>query len=179
MCMTFGYNPQNIFCHFFHSLNLVIFGFNYYRSLWTLDTLWAQILLQFYYISKEGTKRKTILTCKKISHSLQERPSFVVRSGTNMQTYRRGHPCPMDTFSSVLLNLSNELGKGDKMQGLFCLCCVAALKSLQAHTFVARIILILRIVCTTIPFHYYFPWISSMYCTAFKITRWPIFISVV
>ena len=38
MCMTFGYNPQIIFCHFFHSLNLVIFGFNYYRSLWTLDT---------------------------------------------------------------------------------------------------------------------------------------------
>ena len=38
MCMTFGYNPQIIFCHFFHSLNLVIFGLNYYRSLWTLDT---------------------------------------------------------------------------------------------------------------------------------------------
>ena len=30
MCMTFGYNPQNKFCHFFHSLNLVIFGLNYY-----------------------------------------------------------------------------------------------------------------------------------------------------
>ena len=26
MCMTFGYNPQIIFCYFFHSLNLVIFG---------------------------------------------------------------------------------------------------------------------------------------------------------
>ena len=26
MCMTFGYNPQINFCHFFHSLNLVIFG---------------------------------------------------------------------------------------------------------------------------------------------------------
>ena len=25
MCMTFGYNPQINFCHFFHSLNLVIF----------------------------------------------------------------------------------------------------------------------------------------------------------
>ena len=36
MCMTFGYNPQINFCHFFHSLNLVIFGLNYYRSLWTL-----------------------------------------------------------------------------------------------------------------------------------------------
>ena len=22
-CMWFGYNPQNIFCHFFHNLNLV------------------------------------------------------------------------------------------------------------------------------------------------------------
>ena len=29
-CMTFGYNPQINFCHFFHSLNLVIFGLNYY-----------------------------------------------------------------------------------------------------------------------------------------------------
>ena len=26
MCMTFRYNPQINFCHFFHSLNLVIFG---------------------------------------------------------------------------------------------------------------------------------------------------------
>ena len=39
MCMSFGYNPQINFCHFFHSLNLVIFGLNYYRSLGTLDTL--------------------------------------------------------------------------------------------------------------------------------------------
>ena len=30
MCMTFGYNPQINFCHFFHSLNLVNFGLNYY-----------------------------------------------------------------------------------------------------------------------------------------------------
>ena len=30
MCMTFGYNPQINFCHFFHSLNLVIFGLSYY-----------------------------------------------------------------------------------------------------------------------------------------------------
>ena len=40
MCMTFGYNPQINFCHFFHSLNLVIFGLNYYKSLWTLDTVY-------------------------------------------------------------------------------------------------------------------------------------------
>ena len=39
MCMTFGYNPQINFCHFFHSLNLVIFGLSYYRSLWTSGTL--------------------------------------------------------------------------------------------------------------------------------------------
>ena len=32
MCMTFGYNPQINFCHFFYSLNLVIF--------------WAQLLLK-------------------------------------------------------------------------------------------------------------------------------------
>ena len=32
MCMTFGYNPQINFCHFFHSLNLVFF--------------WAQLLLK-------------------------------------------------------------------------------------------------------------------------------------
>ena len=30
MCMTFGYDPQINFCHCFHSLNLVIFGLNYY-----------------------------------------------------------------------------------------------------------------------------------------------------
>ena len=30
MCMTFGYNSQINFCHFFHSLNFVIFGLNYY-----------------------------------------------------------------------------------------------------------------------------------------------------
>ena len=32
MCMTYAYNPQINFCHFFHSLNLVIF--------------WAQLLLK-------------------------------------------------------------------------------------------------------------------------------------
>ena len=58
---------------------------------------------------------------------------------------------------------------------LFCLCCVAALKSLPALSFNAFIFPILRIVCT-ISFHYSCPWISSMSCTAFKITRWPIFI---
>ena len=30
MCVTFGYNPQINFCHFYHSLNLVILGLNYY-----------------------------------------------------------------------------------------------------------------------------------------------------
>ena len=58
---------------------------------------------------------------------------------------------------------------------LFCLCCMAALKSLPALSFNALIFPILRIVCT-ISFHYSCPWISSMSCTAFKITRWPIFI---
>ena len=49
------------------------------------------------------------------------------------------------------------------------------LKSLPALSFNALIIPILRIVCT-ISVHYSYPWISSMSCTAFKITRWPIFI---
>ena len=41
MCMTFGYNPQIDFCHFFHSLNLVIFDHlsGYFVS---------ALLLQFY-----------------------------------------------------------------------------------------------------------------------------------
>ena len=26
MCMTFGYNPQINYCHFFHVLKLVFFG---------------------------------------------------------------------------------------------------------------------------------------------------------
>ena len=47
MCMIFAYNPQINFCHFFHSLNLVIFGLSYYRSLWTSGTLWAQLLQSF------------------------------------------------------------------------------------------------------------------------------------
>ena len=34
MCMTFGYNPQINFCHFFHSLNLVNFGLNYKNNRW-------------------------------------------------------------------------------------------------------------------------------------------------
>ena len=50
------------------------------------------------------------------------------------------------------------------------------LKSLPALSFNALIFPILRILCT-IPFHYSCPWISSISCTAFKITRWPIFIS--
>ena len=58
---------------------------------------------------------------------------------------------------------------------LFCLCCVAALKSVPALSFNALIIPILRVVCS-ISFHYSCPWISSMSCTAFKISRWPIFI---
>ena len=57
---------------------------------------------------------------------------------------------------------------------LFCLCCVAALKSFFTLSFNALIIPILRVVCT-ISFHYSCRWISSMSCTAFKITRWPIF----
>ena len=43
-------------------------------------------------------------------------------------------------------------------------------KSLPPLTFNALIFPILRIVCT-ISFHYSWPWISSMSCTAFKITR--------
>ena len=39
MCMTLGYNPQINFCHFFHSLNLVIFGLE-------LSHFWAQLLLK-------------------------------------------------------------------------------------------------------------------------------------
>ena len=43
-----------------------------------------------------------------------------------------------------------------------------------ALSFNAHIIPILKIVCTI--FHYSCPWISSMSWSAFKITRWPIFI---
>ena len=46
-------------------------------------------------------------------------------------------------------------------------------KSLPALSFNAIIIPILRIMCT-ISSHYSFPWISSMFLTTFKITRWPI-----
>ena len=37
MCMTFGYNPLINFCHFFQSLNLVIFVLNYYRTFWQFE----------------------------------------------------------------------------------------------------------------------------------------------
>ena len=46
-------------------------------------------------------------------------------------------------------------------------------KSLPPLSFSALIIPILRFVYT-ISFRYSCPWISSMSCTAFKITRWPI-----
>ena len=49
-----------------------------------------------------------------------------------------------------------------QLSELFCLCCVAALKSLPALSFNALIFPILRIVCT-ISFHYSCPWIFSMY----------------
>ena len=68
-------------------------------------------------------------------------------------------PCPLSYFDYQLL----------------CLCCVAALKSLTALSFNALVILILGIVCT-LSFHYSFPWISSMSCTAFKNFRCPLFI---
>ena len=45
ICMWFGYIPWIIFCHFFHSLNLVIFFGNF--SGWIEGTLCAQLLLQF------------------------------------------------------------------------------------------------------------------------------------
>ena len=44
MCMWFGYNCYNIFCHFFHIVNLVIFHPRYIDSGYLL---WAQLLLQF------------------------------------------------------------------------------------------------------------------------------------
>ena len=43
MCISFGYNPQITFCHFFHKLNLVIFT----ASEWIQDILCWQLLLQF------------------------------------------------------------------------------------------------------------------------------------
>ena len=47
--MWFGYNVQIIFCYFFRKLNLAIF-----KALSiTMLTLWAQLLLQFYYDSFE------------------------------------------------------------------------------------------------------------------------------
>ena len=55
MCMSFGYNPQINFCHFFHSLNLVIFwaqlllklmDIRYLVSATPPTIFWAQLLLK-------------------------------------------------------------------------------------------------------------------------------------
>ena len=68
-------------------------------------------------------------------------------------------------FATLLLWLSE----------LFCLCCVAALKSLPALSFNALIFPILRIVCT-ISFHYSCPWISSMSCILGQV--WYLIVSI-
>ena len=46
--MWFGYSPQVNFCHFFLILNLLIFKFEYCKSINLVGTLCAQITLQFY-----------------------------------------------------------------------------------------------------------------------------------
>ena len=46
--MWFGYDPQIIFYYFFRNLNLVIMGHFDDESEWTVGTLCAQLLLQFY-----------------------------------------------------------------------------------------------------------------------------------
>ena len=52
MCMTFEYNPQINFCHFFHSLNLVIFGAQLLEKLMDIRYLVSatppKILSQFF-----------------------------------------------------------------------------------------------------------------------------------
>ena len=48
MCVWFGYNPQINFETFFRNLNLVLFQTFYNESEWTVGTLCAQLLLQFY-----------------------------------------------------------------------------------------------------------------------------------
>ena len=44
ICISFGYNPQIIFCRFIHNLNLVIF---WHFIEWIEGTLCAQLLVQF------------------------------------------------------------------------------------------------------------------------------------
>ena len=56
MCMTFGYNPQIIFCHFFHSLNLVIFSL--YQSLYLrLDSKLGRVVPNAFGAVKPETKK--------------------------------------------------------------------------------------------------------------------------
>ena len=42
ICISFGYNPQITFCHFFHKLNLVIFT----ASEWIQDILCWQLQIK-------------------------------------------------------------------------------------------------------------------------------------
>ena len=54
ICMRFGYNPQIIFYHFFHKLNLAIFQAVLLSEI--VGTLCAQLLLQFYIDSFETSQ---------------------------------------------------------------------------------------------------------------------------
>ena len=47
ICISFGYNPQIIFCHFFAILTLPFFRHFDNESEWTVGTMCAQLLLQF------------------------------------------------------------------------------------------------------------------------------------
>ena len=62
------------------------------------------------------------------------------------------------TTYKAQLSIKNR--RTEAVSELFCLCCVAVLKSLPALSDNALIIPILRIVCT-ISFHYICPWLNS------------------
>ena len=48
MCMTFGYNPQINFCHFFSQFELSHFGAQLLQKLMDIRYLVSALLLQFY-----------------------------------------------------------------------------------------------------------------------------------
>ena len=57
MCMTFGYNPQINFCHFFHSLNCFI-SIHIYETLTISNISIIQTLIRKRERKKERKKRK-------------------------------------------------------------------------------------------------------------------------
>ena len=129
MCMMFGCNPQINFCHFSHSLNLVIFGststkaYRHWVSCERNYYSFSFVLLKLYRCLCQGLKMCMMFGCNPqinfchFSHSL----NLVIFESTSTKAYRHWVSCERNyySFSFVLLKLYRCLCQGLKMCMMF------------------------------------------------------------